>query len=257
MNTIDTLPVSLIQRGISIQEPGGSSFPELNSPALIILKTGAVSHGDLCRLGSFLSKEEKVKSLRFRFARDRKSYTVVHGILRWMLGRHFGIPPGEVKINYNSYGKPSVSGYPREMFFNLSHSSGVSVLAFDPEHAIGADVEGIDESFGFEPIVHHFFSLDEGQYIFGTEEISRQRFYEIWTRKEALMKAVGVGITENLHFEVLNGKINGNALAGQFSFRSVMFEKNFRITLAMGLDSGNIPAFVIGNDENRLTIFDS
>jgi phosphopantetheine--protein transferase-like protein len=263
VNTSDTLPVILNKHRISIHEPGRISFSELNSPALIILKTGDVNPEELNRLGSFLSEEETLKSLRFRFARDRMSYTVVHGMLRWMLGRKLGISPKAVKINYNSYGKPSVAGYPGELFFNLSHSSGVSVLAFDPGHTVGVDVERIDEDFDYKPIVQHFFSHGEGQYIFGLKEASRQRFYEIWTRKEAYLKAMGLGITEHLHVEVLKEKINGCVSAeneqvrNDIVFRTMMFETNFRITLAMDPDTGDIPAFAVGNNENNLPIFEA
>jgi len=243
--------------GILFRESERLPFTELNSPALIILKTDTVRTDELERLGGFLSEKEIAKSRRFRFSRDRVSYIVVHGLLRWLLGGYLGIPPETIDITYNASGKPSVSGYSRQMFFNLSHSSGLSVLAFDPENEIGADVERIDHDFDYETIVQHFFSPEEGRYIFDLKEESRQRFYEIWTRKEALLKAVGIGITENLHLEVLKERINVVALNGDmagngdFLFSSVMFEQNFRITLAMNECSSGINAFVIGNNNRQ------
>lgn len=233
-------------------------FPELNSPALIILKTGHVRADELEKLGSFLSEKENAKRQRFRFSRDRVSYTVVHGYLRWMLGRYLGVSPETVEINYNSFGKPSVSGYPRHVFFNLSHSSGLSALAFDPENEIGVDVEHMDKKFEFEPIMQLFFTKEEGQYIQHSEAEPWKRFYEIWTRKEAILKALGLGITENLRVEVLNEKIKGNVImedgfdCKDFLFRSMIFEQNYRITLALNEHSDNIHAYVIGNNEDGI-----
>lgn len=235
-------------------------FPELNSPVLIILKEGVFRPDEIARLESFLSKDETVKSRRFKFSRDRVSYIMVHGVLRLMLGRHLGISPQAVKITYNSFGRPYISGYSRQVFFNLSHSSGISVLAFDPGYEIGVDVERIDDEFEYESIVNIFFSKREIRYIQQVKEKSRNRFYEIWTRKEAFLKAEGIGITENLQVEVLKESIKGNAIKGnrsdgrEFLFWSVVFEQNYRITLAMGKDSGGIREFVIGNNENGLPI---
>jgi|GEM_PF-999557 4'-phosphopantetheinyl transferase len=238
-------------------------LPELDSSVLIVLRTEQFGTEELTRLGSFLSKEEIAKSRRFRFYQDRTSYIVVHGLLRWILGRHLGIPPKSVEFTYGLSGKPSITGYSSKMFFNLSHSSGVSVLAFDPEHEIGADVEKIAEDFEYEPIIDMFFTRKERQYIQILKELSRRRFYELWTRKEAFLKATGTGITKDLSVEVLEEKINGNALMGnpdarmEFLFKSMMYDKKFMITIAMNSDHGKICVFVPGNDTNKLVIHEA
>ena len=139
------------------RESDWDSLPELSSAVIIILKTEQFSSEEIDRLESFLSEEETGKSKRFRFFNDKRSYIIVHGLLRWMLGRHFGISPKAIEFTYNLNGKPSISGYSGNMFFNLSHSSGVSILAFDPENEIGADVEKVDEKFDYELIVQHIF----------------------------------------------------------------------------------------------------
>jgi phosphopantetheine--protein transferase-like protein len=236
------------------------SIPELNSPVLIVLKTDQIGPEEFGRMKSFLSGQEITKSHRFRFSDDRKSYIVVHGFLRWMLGRHLGIPPEAIEFTCGLYGKPSVSGYFRKMFFNLSHSSGVSVFAFDPDYEIGVDVERINEEFEYEPIVKQFFTQNEGQYILDSGVVSNKRFYEIWTRKEAYLKAVGAGITKGLDVEVLKEKINGNSFLENgtgrmdFLFRTMIYDLHFQIALAMDIDSPGIHAYVIKKTGNRLPI---
>jgi 4'-phosphopantetheinyl transferase len=255
-DSIHTAQIPLIPFG----DPDMKLFPELNTPVLIVVKTDSVPLDLIEKYRGFLSKEETAKSWRFRFDRDRVSYILVHGLLRWMLGRHFGISPQVVEITYNSFGRPSVSGYSRQVFFNLSHSSGVSALAFDPENEIGVDVERIDDEFDFEPIAQMFFSKKEKQYIQHSKENSRNRFYQLWTRKEALLKAVGIGISENLHVEVLKEIIKWKTVSEnesghkEFLFRSMLFEQNYRITLAMNAESETPHGYVIGINEKGLPI---
>ena len=246
--------------GSFFRESDWKSLPQLNLPVVIILKTDQFGDKELTRLGSFLSEKEIAESRRFQFLHNKISYIVVHGLLRWMLGRYLGIPPKAIEFTYGLSGKPYLYGYSRRMFFNLSHSSGLSVLAFDPEYEIGVDVEKIDEEFDYEPIVKLFFTKKEGRYIRKTKEEWRERFYEIWTRKEAYLKAIGVGITENLNVEVLKERMKGNVLKEKkniqmdFLFKSIIYEKNFRITLAMSTCSSNIRIFVLGNNENKVKI---
>jgi 4'-phosphopantetheinyl transferase len=135
----------------------------------------------------------------------------------------------------------------------MTSRDGVSVLAFDPENEIGVDVERLDEAFEFESIVKHFFSAKEIQYIFQPEADSRQRFYHIWTRKEAYLKAIGTGITESLRTEVLDEIMNDIRLIGNgrrpgtFTFRSILFEQDFLITLAIKTVSEPIQAYYLRN----------
>jgi phosphopantetheinyl transferase len=241
-------------------EPDLISIPELNSPVLIVLKTDQIGLTECDRMESFLSGQEIANSLRFHFSDDRKSYIVVHGFLRWMLGRYLGISPEVLEFTRGLYGKPSIQKYSRKMFFNLSHSSGVSVLAFDPEHEIGVDVEKTDAEFEYEPIVRQFFTQEEGQYIRQSEGGSMKRFYEIWTRKEAYLKAVGAGITKGLHVEVLKEKINGNSVLEDgsrredFLFRTMIFDQHFQIAIAMSADSPGFQTYVIKKNRDGLSI---
>jgi phosphopantetheine--protein transferase-like protein len=250
MKNTDTIITTSEKPDNIFLESDWSSLPDLNSPVLIILKTDEVNPEEFNRFESFLSEQEIAKSRRFRFSKDRKSYTVVHGFLRQMLGSYLEISPETIEFDHGLFGKPSISGYSRKLFFNLSHSSGVSALAFDPEHEIGVDIERIDEKFEYEPIVRHFFTKEEMRYIQHSKEEAEKRFYEIWTRKEAYLKAVGKGITKDLHVEVLKEKMKGNPATdtdlnqADFLFRTMIFEQQFQITLAMNEHSTGIRTYI-------------
>lgn len=227
---------------------------DLNSPVLFIVKNDGFGQIEMEAFAGFLTPEETERSRRFRHSGNRESYILVHGLLREILGGHLGIKPASVQIGYNSFGRPFLTGYPGNIFFNLSHSSGLSVLAFDPLNEIGVDTEYMDADFEYDDIVNMFFSGDEKSYIRETGEESRSRFYEIWTRKEAFLKALGIGITEHLKIEVLRENQTGTEIsrnvAGQkeFFFRSMVFENNYRITVATGSGSGPVRAFVLGKN---------
>jgi 4'-phosphopantetheinyl transferase len=231
------------------RESEWNSIPELNTPLLIILNTNHFGIEEQSRLGSFLSEEEIKKSRKFRFLRDQKSYTVIHGLLRWILGRHLEIEPRTIEFKFGTNGKPCISGYSRKMFFNLSHSSDVSLLAFDPGNEIGADVEKIDERFDYKPIVKRWFTTEEIKYLGQSKEISRTRFYELWTRKEAYLKAIGEGITKNLSTDMLENKINNHSLAGNegqkgdFIIESMKYNRNYQISIALNENSPKLCTF--------------
>ena len=102
----------------------------------------------------------------------------------------------------NKFGKPSLAEKYKRLNFNLSHSSECSVLAFSPNSEIGIDIEKIDPEFEFDLIAKAHFSEAENRFIDAGQHESSKRFYTLWTRKEALLKAIGTGIGENLDVEV-------------------------------------------------------
>jgi 4'-phosphopantetheinyl transferase len=205
-----------------------------DQPQVVVVKNTALPAGEIARLKDLLSPEERVKSERFRLPHDRDSYTIVHGLLRRILAEYYQVSPSAVEITYDAFGKPSVAGNRANMFFNLSHSAGVSVLAFDRDHEIGVDVEQIRKDFEYRPIVDGFFAKEDMQFLGSPEGRSVAGFYKIWTRKEALLKAIGTGIGENLAISV-----SGPVSSG-FRLNTMMFGKQYVITVATNPMSGGI-----------------
>ncbi len=79
--------------------------------------------------------------------------------------------------------------------FNISHSQEFVVLAYTIEETIGIDIEKMEELEYFDLI--KYFHSDEQLFIESREK-PIENFYEIWVKKEALLKAVGTGLTESL-----------------------------------------------------------
>lgn len=118
------------------------------------------------------------KSQRYRFPEDQ-ARCIGGGVL---LHEVAGLK--ESQILYNEYGKPYVEGGP---CFSLSHSGSYVVLALD-EVPIGVDIEAADRDY--LDIAPQVFTEQEIRYV----DNKKERFFEIWTLKEALAKAIGEGL---------------------------------------------------------------
>src|SRR4051794_34020071 len=93
-------------------------------------------------LGALLSADERARADRFRFAVDRRRFTVARGLLRVLLGRAIGAPPHEIEFSYGTRGKPGLrrpegSG----LEFNLTHSHGLALVATSWGRPVGIDLE--------------------------------------------------------------------------------------------------------------------
>jgi 4'-phosphopantetheinyl transferase len=150
------------------------------------------------KLEAVLSEEERQRAERFRFEKDRQSYSVSRGILRTLLYRYTGIQPEEIQFKYNPAGKPFLAGLEsgQNLSFNLSHAGLLVLFAFSWDRQVGIDVECIRPMEEMEQVAEKFFSPWEYKKFCKTSEKERLRaFYNCWTRKEAFIKAVGEGLS--------------------------------------------------------------
>ena len=115
-----------------------------------------------------------------------------------ILNKHFGIERKKLTIEKNKYGKPFLVNFPN-IHYNVSHTKGLIVCAIS-DSCVGVDVERI-KPFNTR-IIENFFSRNERQYIFASKENQDERFFEIWTKKEAYVKWVGMGM--DIPFELFD-----------------------------------------------------
>jgi 4'-phosphopantetheinyl transferase len=234
----------------NIDEPDYFGSDILHKPALFIIRSEDFSVSELQRFRSLLTPWERGKSQRFIKTSDRNSYILVHGLLRSLLSNPLGLPPDCIKFRYNQYGKPYVTGTGTNIFFNMSHSSDISVIGVDPVSEIGVDVEKINENVDYKPIINHFFTCNEISYIQEQKGKSVRRFYELWTRKEAFLKALGIGITENLSVDVsgnadvkLGNPSDRRNNPEKFQLKTVSFKDKYIVSIASVTGSGKINVF--------------
>ena len=141
-----------------------------------------------------LNPEEKARSLKFHFEKDRHSYVISHKALRILLGKYLDCSPSALRFNLEANGKPFLADNPN-INFNMSHSREWTLIAIAGS-AIGTDVEYVKQNFNYKPLLSEIFNTSEISYI--TENESLNRFFKLWTRKEALVKITGKGLHDNL-----------------------------------------------------------
>jgi 4'-phosphopantetheinyl transferase len=149
------------------------------------------------RLESTLSQDEKVRADRFHFAKDRNRFVVGRGLLRELLGKHLRQEPTSLEFSYGPYGKPALSGAQASsgLSFNLAHSAGLAVYAISVERTLGIDAELIKPESAGEDIARRYFSTREVKDLLALPQEARvQAFFHCWTRKEAYLKATGMGL---------------------------------------------------------------
>jgi 4'-phosphopantetheinyl transferase len=166
-------------------------------------------------LRGLLSADERLRAAAFRFRSDRDRFAAGRGWLRWLLGRYLGRTPAGVRLRNDAGGKPALAGEADDgLRFNVSHSAGLALVAMTWAREVGVDVERIGDDFPGLDVARRFFSRGEVAVLEALPPAFRIRaFYDCWTRKEAYLKARGVGLALALdRFEVSFGPGQAPAL---------------------------------------------
>jgi exopolysaccharide biosynthesis WecB/TagA/CpsF family protein/anti-anti-sigma factor len=117
------------------------------------------------------------------------------------LARYLDRPAGSLQFQFGSNGKPELAGDLAEtLYFNLAHSENLALVAVGTSSGIGVDVERVRWLDDFDELVGRFFSQREATAFHRLESrIKPQAFFNLWTRKEAWLKATGEGIGHSLN----------------------------------------------------------
>jgi 4'-phosphopantetheinyl transferase len=169
------------------------------------------------RLEQLLTQDEQARASRFRFDRDRRRFVVGRGLLRAILAHYLRVDPRELLFAYGTHGKPYLESPftdAQQFCFNMSHSQSFGLYAFAVGAEIGIDVERVTPLADMATIADHFFSAQEKRALHEVpEHEATERFYEIWTKKEAYIKAIGKGLSHRLdQFTVTLGLYRENAI---------------------------------------------
>lgn len=151
----------------------------------------------LARLGATLSNDERQRAARFHFDRHRNRFIAGRGILRSLLASYVDCLPDELQFSYCPNGKPALSGRFADsaLNFNLAHSEGLALIAVTRCSTVGVDVEKIRRVTDANELVERFFSPRENTLFQQLDDGEKKiAFFNLWTRKEAWLKATGEGI---------------------------------------------------------------
>jgi 4'-phosphopantetheinyl transferase len=148
-------------------------------------------------LRGFLSEDERLRAGRLRNPRSADRFTVGRGILRDILGSYLASGPEQLIFSYGSFGKPELEGgLKAKISFNVSHSGGLAIFAVANGFEVGVDVEEIHPIDNLEATASIFLSPDElADFVALPGDRKLKRFFTLWTCKEAILKALGAGLT--------------------------------------------------------------
>lgn len=162
-------------------------------------------------LEATLSADEIQRADRFSTQEDKNRFIAAHGCLRDILARYHHWEPGQLNFSTNDYGKPALSTDPsgRSMDFNLSHSEDLALVAVTWERKVGIDLERFRQGISAQVIARQYFSSSEFAELLALPSEQREiGFFNCWTRKEAYIKAQGLGLS--LPLESFDVSLNPN-----------------------------------------------
>lgn len=150
---------------------------------------------------SCLGAEELARYREFVKPRDRRLYLAAHTMLRGVLSRYARSSPSEWRFGSSPDGKPRVDAPrgARWVHFNLSHTQGLVACAVRRGAAVGIDVEDRGRPVEVMELARRFFAPAEVARLERAPAAARRvRFLEVWTLKEAYLKARGIGLSGEL-----------------------------------------------------------
>ena len=165
---------------------------------LWLLATGSLPPGERAALCALLSPEERRRCGRFRLAADRERHALARGLARRLLGRYCEADPRELCFRYGPWGKPELSGR-RAVSFNLSHAGSHVLAGFAaPGDSLGVDIEPLRPLKDLDGLLACLHCRERLGLARLDGPARTTAFLRLWTCKEAVVKALGQGLSRPL-----------------------------------------------------------
>jgi 4'-phosphopantetheinyl transferase len=170
----------------------------ISKDSVIVYILNTDSHIDkLQEFLGYLSDIEKENAYNYKSELLVNRYIITHGFLRLILCWHIRQVPKKIQIKIGIYGKPFVTN--SNIRFNISHSNNIVCYALTLDQEVGVDVEFQNRSLNFEDLLDSVLSQEEIQTFLSLEDDEKcNSFYALWTKKEAIIKATGDGLTYDI-----------------------------------------------------------
>lgn len=147
----------------------------------------------------YLSVDERARSRRFANETLRRRWVRAHGGLRVVLAGRIACDPASLRFRQGPYGKPEIDHPTSSLRFNLSRSRGLALVGITRGIPLGIDIEHVRPIPEMDDIAEARFSAAERTTLRNLPAPARLRaFFACWTRKEAYVKALGLGLSADL-----------------------------------------------------------
>ncbi len=181
---------------VGLQCVGGSFLPVASDADIEVWLVSAAMHEKHAAfIDSMLSDAERHRARRLREQAQARLWKCVRASLRLRLASVLDTDPASLEFSYGSYGKP----YCGSLAFNVSHSGDTGVIALSKckhvRHRIGIDIEAVKPQRDHLELSRLVFNEQEQRELASMEMDERaSAFVRAWTRKEAWLKAQGLGL---------------------------------------------------------------
>ncbi|HMO52460.1 MAG TPA: 4'-phosphopantetheinyl transferase superfamily protein [Kiritimatiellia bacterium] len=182
-------------------------WPPLETNALHVwrLSWSAWDEAALTSAAAYLTDEEFAQAEHMQMAAVKQRFIATRSSLRrilagYLAGGEYAAPETAraLCLQSGAHGKPAL--VPPRVRFNLTHTDENCLIAVAAHAEVGIDMEAVTRQRPLERIVRRFFSPAEQAALSGLAgDALTSAFYRIWTRKEAVIKALGEGLACPLH----------------------------------------------------------
>jgi 4'-phosphopantetheinyl transferase len=182
---------------------GRMSVPaDLTYPAIHVFRAALdISCAEQDVLMESLSAPERERASHFHFENDRRKFIVRSGVRRQLLAKYLNTSAAQIAFKVTTFGKPSLDApYDQSgLHFNSSDSGERAVYALTLQRDLGIDIEVLRPLPDADKLAQRYFSPAELRILLAFSGVAREHyFFRIWSRKEAILKTVGVGLSGNL-----------------------------------------------------------
>jgi len=150
------------------------------------------------RFYQILNQDEQERAGRYKTELLRARNIVAWGVLKKLISNYTTLRPDEVMFTHNRYGKPELSPHlcSSGLQFNMSHTNGMGVVALAKNNPVGVDIEEVRELHDLDDLVEFCLSSYEKSWFSCIPgDMLLRVFYQLWTAKEAFLKAIGTGLS--------------------------------------------------------------
>jgi 4'-phosphopantetheinyl transferase len=147
-----------------------------------------------------LSPDEAARRQRFLFEKNRHQFLVTRALVRTVLSQYAEVDPRAWVFTANPHGRPSVAEPAGvAVDFNISHTDGLVVCAVAAGANLGVDAERLEMRRVKLEVARRFFAPEEAAALDGLPAAEQgPGFFQLWTLKEAYIKARGLGLFMSL-----------------------------------------------------------
>lgn len=192
-------------------------LPYLFETSLWIINLQSIQVEELTEAYQLLDKNciRQIENSLYKGEQERAF--IRYATTRIILGKAIGEDPKKVAILQDANNKPYLSDYP--IHFNLSHTANFAFLAYHPDRELGVDIEKIEQDIDLKNMPNVFMSPKEIE-LLNHSSNPLEYFFIVWCGKEAYLKAIGIGFSEDQipEFDSIKNLEDG---VMQFNFKKI------------------------------------